>query len=485
MGWSTLLEWLGTTRERMEAQRRKLLWAFRAFFVGSVGCTLFQLRMAWITDRSLDWMDVWLAVFFTGMFTVSLVIGIQPRVIQFRREYAVALREAAAAGDDERAPIAVKQPERLPAVERAFSFEQVSRVKPVPTVRAQNGLLVGSIWLVYSIVSISENFASSNQDLLRSIGLAYIFSLVFGCVFIFQGLNGRKKVSITADAQSFTWHQGRWRMTVEWSDVRAFCQIEHRELLEESLGAVYYLLATERDVLLWQRPMRRGAKGYEEAERAASLAATYVSVPLRDLTREATRQAEIVRRIVSTQKERAHLPPRPAGWKRRTLYPFFATLLVELLLLTTCVGAFLAQPRLYAGCLAQAQAHTPLFADTLTHDDGRWPMRAASGEDDSNPTLTYNNRSYTLANVPGDQQVSAWTSQTFTDAVVVVTGAPCELLRCRRRGANFTCQRHDTHTPHPDGGFQRIVVVVYASHQRSLRRQSADSRDQRQHRHRS
>jgi hypothetical protein len=349
MGLSIVLSWLAMPSRVMEAQRRwlpSLQLIISLAFLGVAGHTLLQLSAALTTHQWLDWMNVWTGLFIAGFAAFCLIFS-EPRAIRLRKENALALRAAAIAGDDARAPVASHQPARLPEVERALSYRRVDRMKPVPSSGAYMRRMLGGEFLVLGLMSVLWDIIMSHKFSFSAFSMSFFF-LGFAGVYLAIDIGAWKPIAVTADAQSFTWIQPRRRVTTEWSDVRAFCLIERHEPLTDSRGTAYYLLVTDRTHLLWQRPIREGAKGYDEAEHLASLVATYCGLALRDISHEVAFQAEIAGRsglqgMFGTAGERAQLAPLPKWWKRRALYPFFAALSIEALLIVICVGAVLAQ----------------------------------------------------------------------------------------------------------------------------------------------
>jgi hypothetical protein len=267
----------------------------------------------------------------------------------------------------------------------------------------------------------------------------------------------------TADTWGLRRGEGSGAISVAWPDVRAFYRIEHRNVpgatpvddafrqyttlfenpifqklfaATDRVPATTYVLDAGEHVLTWTLRSGETPANAEAYERLWRLIAAHTRLPLRDLTE----QALVVLRAADAVKTNKPIPALPGqsqtdaalaelqgfsrgspstGGKRWERTLILGPLIAILILYGGGWGLEQIQHGgvwgpLYAALPDRIHAETPLFSDSLTADDGLWPVHPATADD---AAYGYANGEYEISDGWGH----AMLNRTYSDVAVEVT----------------------------------------------------------------
>lgn len=379
-----------------------------------VGVAIWLIWTLWVDAM---WHDFWLqaAPAFTSL-NVGLVAA--KRLVSWHHDRqgqikADALRQAAAAGNDQIAPKAVlssasdvgdeplaQQTTTYGPFKRATSQAMTTLVGAC-LVLAFIGALLDGIGIFILITTLNPSLVpgtqASTSDLKNWLFLCGVL-LIPGALFLVlaiiyggQAWRIRGPVCIAADdcgIRQVVRGGPREELTIAWHEIRAFYRIR---VVRESLASflvptMLYAVDDGIRLVAWVVTDETRDESYKLLCHAIF---THTRIPLRDLSSAASSLsgssplARPWKAVSSNTPEGSILPPGvslPRIWTPSVTATILAPFLIAALIAGLAWSAPYAEPLAYRSLVARIHAETPLFHDALDHDDGLWPVHTSNAD---------------------------------------------------------------------------------------------------------
>ena len=417
-----------------------------------------HIRMAWRDgqwdnhvwhDRDLQWM---FPIGTTGIqfigFAAKALLRMSPKQI---RTGVLALRRAAAAGDERLAPqattlLSLLRQERVPSTPAQFGPFKRPNGAEVLDDAATGGvlLLFGGVLIVFGVI---PGAGLSPQDrfivLLICAGLGMLLSM-WGISYLTSAFFLRSRIIVAADEWGLRWMRPGWRKRecrIAWLEARSFSMIAHHGALVDlmlsplSFQRVAFVLDSPAATLAWDIARGDNEEAVQRSDQLAALIVARTHLPLRDLSVAATKvttqrwrkQFAEVRSVFIGEGQTSALWPEMPHFltSRKIALMLLGAALIPLVLFSSVYMTAYAlqryQAQYYNDLLAQVHSHAPLYHDALTVPDSDWPVHAPTVENPSE--YAFKDGAYQLSGTAhGDNPfLSAATSSTYGDAAVEVT----------------------------------------------------------------
>jgi hypothetical protein len=447
---------------------------FLVFVAGATG-------LLWWAWRSGSWDEFYslLLPAIPGFMLLWRVREVKPhrRRDAMMRTGARALREVAAHGDEQDAPLAEPQPAPLEDAELATDAMRIELGENHP-------ILMGIVWVLMALLGVmgvgmiglgawmAKLIANppNHQSLARwevavavgMVGICIAVGIVLAGLPIWavrQDIRRRHQHRYVADAWGMRRGEGRTLEAIAWHEVRSFFRItevaealtnpkaeawlrqldEHaeegmRRFASEARAqnlTMHYVLDAGEHVWTWSVTRREQARQAAMYDRLWGVIVSRGHRPLRDVSQPAARiaraategeqAAAAVAGPSATDVALASIAPAPPSGRtqaaRGKRWGRVITLAPIIAGVVFCGGGWSLQQyqrALYGGLPARIHAETPLFADSLAADDGLWPVHAATADD---AAYAYVNGVYQISGNGGQ----AMLDRTYGDAAVGVT----------------------------------------------------------------
>lgn len=435
-----------------------------AYFVSSI---VFLLN-AWRTGTPDAWQSFW--------HNPLDALSISPFFLLFRRDLfdgvfqsflrLDAVRQAAIAGDDSKAPLATEQP-ASPSDSLLLDREvEITQLMYPSTLHRKSSIGVAISFLTLAFMLGFTTFVLffvflGNPD--PSVGSSFlvlapntVLCIVVGVFAMRQYRQGNPPLTVIADQSGVRWRglrDSHREQRILWHEAQAFITVHWLNGATATRNTLYALIAPSA-VLSWEITERTIAKSPDKASKErrataralASLVAARTSLPLRDLTDP----LEVaVKPPIAPAKPKIRfplgspgapdavpgIPPAPSaafvesdpGSSRRLfrLGSLAALAAVPIMLVYGAgFGLQQIQPHYFDALLTQAEAQSPLYLDTLDQVDGDWPFQLGTPSGPRNYFFTEPlplPGVYQLSGPDPQSDMYAWQSHSFSDAVVEVT----------------------------------------------------------------
>lgn len=385
---------------------------------------------------------------------------------------ALAMREAASAGDDELAPTLAMREGDPPQVDPLpHSYGPFKR--PQGLLSMMRGLLATLLVLLgclclggVVVIWLFAPHISSRPTVTLILAVVGALLILPAVLFARRTVSLARPIEIASDdlGLTFTGPALQQPIAIPWSEVRAFLTCRYGNSLNPSKA---YVVVGRDQSIGWIVDKRTHGVPLVGSEHLVRLIQARAPVPLRDVTQMAewltsTRWSKEYRagyaRFHERSRTRGPSPVKlwtPITTKRLML----ATLLVVLIPLLPAPAIYVSghimqrvQERRAEQQLRQIHTHTPLYFDALTTPSGDWPQHAATDDDPLEYGVT--SSGYQIF-VPGDYQVGqlptlAPQGRSFGDVAVEVT--------VRNTGEVYTGVGLALHLS--DGGRDYVAFVV-------------------------
>ncbi|HEY7348185.1 MAG TPA: hypothetical protein VH599_07665 [Ktedonobacterales bacterium] len=426
---------------RLNTGMRRCLFVYSllaSLVSGMVGC--FTL---WTWKETGQWQGYWnveslLILLMLGFIPATLILsGLAPfhKRATLREEItrALALRQAARAGEEAIAPLVAPQPTLLESGDLPTSptrlgplrrLKEMMQASPLSAEIAIDGGAPTVFLVIFALAAL-------NQLLLVDLLTLMLVPLAIGG-FLIAWTRQRvlKKITITVDEQGLQWKPLHWRgprrtRYLAWQDARAFYTFdyERRSSLFWQDWRIFVLDAPEATLAWGVVVPPRFAQQVRSAEQIAHerlvrLIVTRTGLPLRTLSAAAEERArnpieriadQFSRQVITAETARATLadlnerpPQRLSGWLRRWSLAIPPLALLALLPFAAW-GVQAYRSHQYASLLAQARSHRPLYYAAVIAPDSFHERIGLSGQ------------------LASDIPLEATTPAVYGDAAVEVT----------------------------------------------------------------
>jgi hypothetical protein len=459
---------------KVRAQRRfeSIMYVIAVIiWLGTMGFAVWMFWQSWTTGA---WDNFWFGALsiLPGFFLPARARDMDWKKRAYLADGARALRWAAAAGDDRFASQVSSQPGGQAEAEVPIGRCEVKIANPwvglqwVLIVLLVVLGLVGiggaglGLWGGYMVATApASHDPTSGWGPAIGIGIALMALLIGGAVawlplhFLPEAWSALRGQRFEIDEWSIRRISGgrqRANHSLAWHEFRAFFRIEERPFgdldaeLSQRMGTLSpqlrdsfqkaaqatsatYFLDGANCLLTWTLTRRATREDIAEHGRLCRLIATRTGLPMRDLTDQAIAVSRTAERAKKDSPPRAavvsaylggggvslvslSLAGAPGMRKVITRGPILSLLLIY----GGGWGLQHFQTSQYGNLVAQIHAEKPLFSDSLTHDDGLWPVAAASNGDAS---YAFQHGGYWIADGWGEANAT----QTYGDVAVEVT----------------------------------------------------------------
>ncbi len=465
-------------------KRRTYLFFFLGVLAFSVPLLVLEIQQFFKGWETGDWGgqvdDFLLTVLAPAVSLAQPTVSLTSFTIRYLRSrdflaQTFPLRQAALTGDDQIAPLAASQPAPLEGSALTVGLTSWGPYKRPPDSRREWAIALGILALLFAPILLTIPLSANDipPGIRLILGIIAAGLVVLGLPLLLAGRRFSRDLLIQADEWQLVWRQPGWfgsrHMQMEWHAAQAFFTFTYEQRKDNApIWKKYqvYVLEGPQVTLAWMVPapqkpvskadierlldarvhspfMRKMAeKGLArltlaapadphatEQDQFASLVASKTRLPLRDLT-TATEQlvddtdrspADRVNRMLKAglAEGTSLQPPQPRKKNRRYLWLLaFGALPLILAGILIGVGYGLqgVQVHRYQTLLAQIRAHQPLYRNPLNAPTGGWT--ASTIELGATARATYANNAYQLT---GADEIVAWTTQTYGDALVEVT----------------------------------------------------------------
>ncbi|WIG60081.1 MAG: hypothetical protein OJF49_002829 [Ktedonobacterales bacterium] len=411
----TVTHLLRLSDRRFVRTQRRYFWLKFWFYLILIPlyCALFGLAI-WLLNRTWhggDWLTYSITLLSLGTFGIPLA-----RVAILRDSRAhlfapvAALRQAARTGDAKLAPGAVEPSDATSASALSSESARIGPLRRPASAFAIVCVALGALFLLVLFVYVPIGFAAGNPSVAEALIVALLPS---GALLTLLGWRLLSPLYVRAGMDDLRWRGASGRLRrISWHAVHAFYRVSNsydRETL--------YVLDAGASVFAWRASMTAiDAPQTLASAHLCTVITARTGLPLRDLTVEATRIAELAPSdppLAGGAPEPAPIPgiiPRREVRRRGriaaiALSPFLALALVSLSLM-------IYQPHYYEGLYSQAHAHRPLYSDTLAADDGDWPVSA---------TMTFSEQAYKITDDDSESILYAAMPHSYDNALFEVT----------------------------------------------------------------